>query len=193
MNTQANTPSASTFIPSFKWVFSKPSRALAFGMGSGLAPFAPGTAGTLWAWAAFLVGEFFLSTEAWLCVIGIGMLLGCWICGQVSEELGKKDFGGIVLDEVVAFWIVLIFIMPADFWIQILAFVLFRFFDAVKPGPIGMIDRHFKYLEGGDSSSPSSVGLILWRGFGIIADDLAAAFFTLFTIALLHIGLSHIS
>ena len=193
MNTKTNTPSSSNLAPSFKWVFSKPSRALAFGMGSGLAPFAPGTAGTLWAWAAFLVGEYFLSTEAWLWVIGIGILLGCWICGQVSEELGKKDFGGIVLDEVLAFWLVLIFIMPANLWVQILAFALFRFFDAVKPGPIGMIDRHFKHLEGGDSSSPSSVGLILWRGFGIIADDLAAAFFTLFTIALLHIGLSYIS
>ncbi|MEY4496337.1 MAG: hypothetical protein RL744_1401 [Pseudomonadota bacterium] len=193
MNTQTNTPSSPTLTPSFKWVFGKPSRALAFGMGSGLAPFAPGTAGTLWAWAAFLVGEFFLSTEAWLWIIGGGVLLGCWICGQVSEELGKKDFGGIVWDEVVAFWLVLIFIMPANLWMQILAFALFRFFDAVKPGPIGMIDRHFKHLEGGDHSSPSSFGLILWRGFGIIADDLAAAFFTLLTIALLHIGLSYIS
>ncbi|WP_397390940.1 phosphatidylglycerophosphatase A [Polynucleobacter sp.] len=193
MNTQTNTPSSSTPSPSFKWVFSKPSRALAFGMGSGLAPFAPGTAGTLWAWAAFLVGEFFLSTEAWLWIIGIGILLGCWICGQVSEELGKKDFGGIVWDEVVAFWLVLIFIMPASLWVQILAFVLFRLFDTVKPGPIGMIDRHFKHLEGGDNSTPSNFGLILWRGFGIIADDLAAAFFTLLTIVLLHIGLSYIS
>ena len=193
MNTQTNTPSSSTLTPSFKWVFSKPSRALAFGMGSGLAPFAPGTAGTLWAWAAFLIGEFFLSTEAWLWIIGFGILLGCWVCGQVSEELGKKDFGGIVWDEVVAFWLVLIFIMPANLWVQILAFALFRFFDAVKPGPIGMIDRHFKHLEGGDNSSPSSLGLVLWRGFGIIADDLAAAFFTLLTITLLHIGLSYIS
>ena len=193
MKTQFNAPDSSTPIPSFKWVFSKPSRALAFGMGSGLAPFAPGTAGTLWAWAAFLIGEYFLSTEAWLWVIGIGILLGCWICGQVSEELGKKDFGGIVWDEVVAFWLVLIFIIPASLWVQILAFALFRFFDAVKPGPIGMIDRHFKHLEGGDNSSPSNLGLILWRGFGIIADDLAAAFFTLFTIALLHIGLSYTS
>ena len=193
MNTQTNKPSSPTLTPSFKWVFSKPNRALAFGMGSGLAPFAPGTAGTLWAWAAFLVGEFFLSTEAWLWIIGVGILVGCWICGQVSEELGKKDFGGIVWDEVVAFWLVLIFIMPANLWMQILAFALFRFFDAVKPGPIGMIDRHFKHLEDGDNSSPSSLGLILWRGFGIIADDLAAAFFTLLTIALLHIGLSYIS
>ena len=193
MNTQTNSPDSSTLAPNLKWVFSKPSRALAFGMGSGLAPFAPGTVGTLWAWAAFLVGEYFLSTEAWLWFIGIGILLGCWICGQVSEELGKKDFGGIVWDEIVAFWLVLIFIMPASLWIQILAFALFRFFDAVKPGPIGVIDRHFKHLEGGDDSSPSNFGLILWRGFGIIADDLAAAFFTLLTMTLLLIGLSYIS
>jgi phosphatidylglycerophosphatase A len=175
------------------WVFSKPSRALAFGLGSGLAPFAPGTAGTLWAWAAFLLGGLFLSTEVWWWIIGVGILLGCWICGQVSEELGKKDFGGIVWDEVVAFWLVLIFILPANLWVQILAFALFRFFDAVKPGPIGMIDRYFKHLENSDNSSPSSIGLILWRGFGIIADDLAAAFFTLLTIALVQIGLGYLS
>ena len=158
---------------------------------SGLAPFAPGTAGTLWAWVAFLVGEYFLSTTEFFWIIGVGIILGCWICGQVSEELGKKDFGGIVWDEIVAFWLVLILIMPTNLWVQILAFALFRFFDAVKPGPIGMIDRHFKHLEGGNDSSPSNLKQILWRGFGIIADDLAAAFFTLITIALLHIALSY--
>jgi len=179
--------------PSFIWAFSKPSRAFAFGFGSGLAPFAPGTAGTLWAWVAFLVGEYFLSTAEFFWIIGVGIILGCWICGQVSEELGKKDFGGIVWDEIVAFWLVLILIMPTNLWVQILAFALFRFFDAVKPGPIGMIDRHFKHLEGGNDSSPSNLKQILWRGFGIIADDLAAAFFTLITIALLHIALSYFS
>jgi phosphatidylglycerophosphatase A len=192
MKTPLHTPTSSIPTPSLSWVFSKPSRALAFGLGSGLAPFAPGTAGTLWAWAIFLLGEYFLSTAAWLWIVGVGIVLGCWICGQVSEELGKKDFGGIVLDEVVAFWLVLIFIMPANLWIQILAFALFRFFDAAKPGPIGMIDRHFKHLELGDNPSPSSAGLILWRGFGIIADDLAAAFFTLLTIALMQIGLDYL-
>jgi phosphatidylglycerophosphatase A len=191
MNAKTNSPPKDISIPSLSWVFKKPSRALAFGMGSGLAPFAPGTAGTLWAWAAFLLGNYFLSTEAWLWIIGLGILLGCWICGQVSEELGKKDFGGIVWDEVVAFWLVLILIMPTNLWVQILAFALFRFFDAVKPGPIGMIDRHFKHVEDGNDAVPSSLKQILWRGFGIIADDLAAAFFTLLTIALLYIGLSY--
>ena len=82
--------------------------------------------------------------------------------------------------------------MPANLWMQMLAFALFRFFDAVKPGPIGMIDRHFKHLEDGDLSSPSSFGVVLWRGFGIIADDLAAALFTLLTIALVQIELSYL-
>lgn len=191
MNTQAHI--SSTPIPSLKWVFSKPSRALAFGLGSGLAPIAPGTAGTLWAWAVFLLGGFFLSTAQFAWVIGAGLVFGCWICGQVSEELGKKDFGGIVWDEIIAFWLVLVIIMPASLWMQILAFALFRFFDAIKPGPIGMIDRHFKHLEIDGDTSPSGSKKILWRGFGIIADDLAAAFFTIITIALLHIILSYLS
>lgn len=173
--------------PSFKWVFATVSRTIAFGFGSGLAPIAPGTAGTLWAWATFLVAEYFLSTEDFLWIIGGGILLGCWICGHVSEELGKKDFGGIVWDEIVAFWLVLLFVMPTEIWLQVLAFALFRFFDAVKPGPIGMIDRHFKNVETDNKGTHSGLGQILWRGFGIIADDLAAAFFTLFTIALLQV------
>lgn len=193
MNTKSNNPSKEANLPNFSWVFKKPTRALAFGLGSGLVPFAPGTAGTLWAWATFLLGDYFLPTEAWLWIIGVGILMGCWICGQVSEELGKKDFGGIVWDEVIAFWLVLVFIMPSNLWVQILAFALFRFFDSIKPGPIGMIDRHFKHLEGGEDASPSSKGLIFWRGFGIIADDLAAAFFTLLTIALVQIGLRYFS
>jgi len=170
--------------PTFKWVRQTASRTIAFGFGSGLSPIAPGTVGTLWAWAAFLVGEYFLSTEDFIWIIGSGTLLGCWVCGQVSEELGRKDFGGIVWDEIIAFWIVLIFIMPTPIWMQAIAFGLFRFFDAVKPGPIGMIDRHFKNTEGNDHGS-SSILQIIWRGFGIMVDDLAAVFFTLLVIALL--------
>jgi phosphatidylglycerophosphatase A len=170
--------------PTFRWVRQTASRTIAFGFGSGLSPVAPGTAGTLWAWAAFLLGEYFLSTEDFIWIISGGALLGCWVCGQVSEELGRKDFGGIVWDEIIAFWIVLIFIMPTNIWMQLIAFGLFRFFDAIKPGPIGMIDRYFKEMEGGDHSQPS-VLQILWRGFGIMVDDLAAAFFTLLAIALI--------
>ena len=170
--------------PTLKWVFQTASRTIAFGFGSGLSPVAPGTAGTLWAWGAFLIGEYFFSTEDFLWIIGGGILLGCWICGYVSEELGKKDFGGIVWDEIVAFWLVLIFIMPTNIWMQLLAFTLFRFFDAVKPGPIGMIDRHFKNTST-DNSQRSPFLEILWRGFGIVVDDLAAAFCTLLAMALI--------
>ena len=170
--------------PNFKWIFQTASRTLAFGFGSGLSPMAPGTAGTLWAWAAFLLGEYFLSTEDFLWIIAGGILLGCWICGQVSEELGKKDFGGIVWDEIVAFWLVLIFIMPANIWMQVIAFALFRFFDAAKPGPIGMIDRHFKNTAS-DNNQRSTYPQIIWRGFGIMVDDLAAAFCTLLVMALI--------
>ena len=178
---------SANLIPNFRWVFQTASRTMAFGFGSGLSPFAPGTAGTLWAWAAFLLGEYFLSTEDFLWMIGGGILLGCWICGQVSEELGKKDFGGIVWDEIVAFWLVLIFIMPTNIWMQMIAFGLFRFFDAVKPGPIGMIDRHFKNLE--DDNQASNLLQIIWRGFGIMVDDLAAAFFTLLVFALMQFAI----
>jgi phosphatidylglycerophosphatase A len=170
--------------PTFSWVRQTASRTVAFGFGSGLSPIAPGTVGTLWAWAAFLLGEYLFSTEDFFWMIGGGALLGCWVCGQVSEELGGKDFGGIVWDEIIAFWIVLIFIMPTPIWMQVIAFGLFRFFDAIKPGPIGMIDRYFKKMERSDHSQ-SSILQILWRGFGIMVDDLAAAFFTLLVIALI--------
>lgn len=168
--------------PNLKWVFQTASRTIAFGFGSGLSPVAPGTAGTLWAWAAFLVGEYFLSTEEFLWIIGGGILLGCWVCGQVSEELGKRDFGGIVWDEIVAFWLVLIFITPTNTWMQMIAFALFRFFDAFKPGPIGMIDRHFKNSASESTQYPSFLEIV-WRGFGIVVDDLAAAFCTLLVMA----------
>ena len=110
MNPEINqSPSAK---PTVKWMLGSASRTIAFGFGSGLSQIAPGTAGTLWAWASFLIGSYFLTTANWLWIIGAGILLGCWVCGHVSEELGKKDFGGIVWDEIVAFWLILVLTMP---------------------------------------------------------------------------------
>jgi phosphatidylglycerophosphatase A len=171
--------------PTLRWMFQTAGRTLALGFGSGLSPFAPGTVGTLWAWALFLIGQFFFTTENWIWIIGGGLIAACWICGQVSDELGVADFGGIVLDEILAFWLVLLFILPAPFWMQALAFALFRFFDAVKPGPIGTIDRYFKDCAWIAPGSPMTIPKILWRGFGIVIDDLAAAFATLLILALL--------
>ena len=187
MNPEINrSPSAK---PTVKWMLGSASRTIAFGFGSGLSPIAPGTAGTLWAWASFLIGSYFLTTENWLWIIGVGILLGCWICGQVSEELGKKDFGGIVWDEVVAFWLILVLTMPMTIWMQALAFGVFRFFDAAKPGPIGLIDHHFKQLEENNNQAPSNRKQTLWRGFGIIVDDLAAAFLTYLVIVAVQVAI----
>ena len=187
MNPEINqSPSAK---PTVKWMLGSASRTIAFGFGSGLSPIAPGTAGTLWAWASFLIGSYFLTTANWLWIIGAGILLGCWICGQVSEELGKKDFGGIVWDEVVAFWLILVLTMPMTIWMQALAFGVFRFFDAAKPGPIGLIDHHFKHLEENNNQAHSSIKQTLWRGFGIIADDLAAAFLTYLVIVAVQVAI----
>jgi len=181
--------SALTAIPSLKWMLGSANRTLAFGFGSGLSPKAPGTVGTLWAWATFLIGDYFLSTSNWVWIIGLGILMGCWICGHASEELGKKDFGGIVWDEIVAFWLLLALTMPMSIWMQVAAFGVFRFFDAAKPGPIGLIDHHFKHLESNAHAAQSSTRQILWRGFGIIADDLAAALLTYLVIVAVQVAI----
>jgi phosphatidylglycerophosphatase A len=153
-----------------------PAHWVALGFGSGLAPWAPGTVGTLWAWAAFLVFETWLSPAAWGWVILLSLPLGIWACTRTAQHMGVADPGSIVWDEVVAFWLVLWVLMPAGFWMQVLAFGLFRYFDAAKPGPVRWADRRFKLQPG------QAIG---WRqGFGILLDDLVAALCTLLTLAL---------
>ena len=93
-----------------------------------------------------------------------------------APVLGIADPGAIVWDEIVAFWIILWLLMPASIWAQFAAFVLFRFFDAVKPGPVGWADRRFKQ-QPGEPIGPR-------QGFGILFDDLVAAGCTLLVIAL---------
>jgi phosphatidylglycerophosphatase A len=152
-----------------------PARWIALGFGSGLSPWAPGTVGTLWAWVAFLVLDRWLAPFgpwAWGGVVAASLLVGLWACTRTAEDLGVADPGAIVWDEVVAFWIVLWLVTPAGWLAQLVAFGLFRFFDAAKPGPVGWCDRRFKSARG-------------WRqGAGILADDLVAAFCTLLVIAL---------
>jgi len=153
-----------------------PARWIALGFGSGLSPWAPGTVGTLWAWVAFLVLDPWLGDAQWAGVLAGGALVGWWACTRCAQHLRVADPGAIVWDEVLAFWLVLWLVMPAGFWGQVVAFALFRFFDAVKPGPVGWADRAFKPRPG----QPPG-----WReGFGILFDDLVAALCTLFLIAL---------
>ena len=153
-----------------------PAHWIALGFGSGLAPFAPGTFGTLWAWAVFVLLNRWLDAAQWALVLGAGLALGLWACTLTARHLDVADPAPVVWDEVIAFWIILWLVMPAGFWMQLAAFALFRFFDAVKPGPVGWADRLFKRAAG----EP-----IDWRqGLGIVLDDLVAALCTLLVIAL---------
>lgn len=152
-----------------------PAHWIALGFGSGLAPKAPGTVGTLWAWAAFVVGSNWLGAAGWGWTIAASLPVGWWACTRTAQALGVPDPGAVVWDEVVAFWIVLWLVTPASFWLQLAAFLAFRYFDAAKPGPVRWADRLFKSEPG---------GAIGWRqGAGILLDDLVAAGCTLLFIA----------
>jgi phosphatidylglycerophosphatase A len=162
--------------PGFAFMRAHPAHWLALGFGSGLAPRAPGTVGTLWAWIAFVVLDRWLDAAGWALTIALALALACWAATRTAQHLGVGDPGVIVCDEIVAFWIVLWLLMPAAWWVQLAAFVLFRFFDAAKPGPVRWADRLFK----GDPGQ--AIG---WRqGAGIVLDDLVAAGCTLLFIAL---------
>jgi phosphatidylglycerophosphatase A len=155
-----------------------PAHWIALGFGSGLAPIAPGTIGTLWGWFAFLVFDRWLGPAEWGLLLLVSFFVGCWACTVTARHLGIADPGAIVWDEVIGIWLVLWLVTPAGLWDQAVAFGLFRFFDAAKPGPVGWADRRFKLRPG------EAIG---WRqGFGILFDDLVAAGCTLLVIALWH-------
>jgi len=161
---------------SARFMLGHPARWLALGFGSGLSPVAPGTVGTLWGWAAFVVAHHWLGEAPWGWVIALSLPLGLWACTRTAQHLGTADPGAIVWDEIVAIWIVLWLVMPTGLLGQAVAFALFRFFDAAKPGPVGWADRLCKLKPG------QAIG---WRqGFGILFDDLVAAGCTLMVIAL---------
>ena len=154
-----------------RFMWSHPAHALAMGFGAGLSPKAPGTVGTLWAWAAYVVLGLFLSTAEMGWLIAVSLPLGWWACTVTAHRMGISDPGAIVWDEIVAMWLIFFMLAPNGFATQLAAFVLFRFFDAVKPGPVAWADRLFKGFG--------------WRGgWGIRWDDLVAAFCTLLVIAL---------
>ncbi|MDP2257975.1 MAG: phosphatidylglycerophosphatase A [Polaromonas sp.] len=164
-------PPAGARRPTASFMLAHPAHFMAMGFGSGLSPVAPGTAGTLWAWLSFLVLQRWLSPAGMGWLIAASALLGWWACTVTARNMRVADPGSIVLDEVVGFWLVLWLVMPAGLPGQLVAFGLFRFFDAVKPGPVAWADKTFKGFG--------------WRGgFGILFDDLVAAACTLLAIAL---------
>ena len=165
--------------PTAKFLLAHPAHFIALGFGSGLSPVAPGTAGTLWAWLSFLL------LQRWLAPADIGWLVaGCipvgwWACTTAARNLRVPDPGCIVWDEIVAFWAVLWLVTPAGLLGQAVAFALFRYFDAAKPGPVGWADR---LSHGVDPATNRHAWT--WAGFGIMADDIVAAGCTLLVIAL---------
>jgi len=157
-------------------MLSHPAHLISFGFGSGLSPVAPGTAGTLWAWLAYVVLSQWLAPAGWGLLLAAGALVGWWACTRTAQALAIADPGSIVWDEILAFWVILWLVMPAGWLTQLAAFALFRLFDAAKPGPVAWADRRFKLAPG---QRPG------WRqGLGILLDDAVAALCTLLVMAL---------
>lgn len=157
--------------PTAAFMLRHPAHAIALGFGSGLSPKAPGTVGSLWGWASWLLIQNSLSLTSQAALILVSLLIGWWACTLTARHMGVSDPGSIVWDEIVAMWLILFLLMPAGFMAQLSAFLLFRFFDAVKPGPVAWADRLFKGFG--------------WRGgWGVMFDDLVAALCTLIVLAL---------
>ena len=131
-----------------------PIHLLALGFGSGAAPKAPGTCGTLVAVLIYWPLSQ-LSPEHYLLMLLVTSVMGIYICGQTAKDLGVHDHGSIVWDEFVGFWITM-FAAPVGWVWVVVGFVLFRFFDIIKPWPISWIDKR------------------ITGGFGIMLDDVIA-------------------
>ena len=156
---------ASATRPTLSFLCAHPAHFIALGFGAGLAPFAPGTVGTLVAlpiaWGLYAVG----SDPLFIAVIAALLVAGTWASHVTGRDLGVADDGAIVIDEVAAFLLVLFF-TGTDPLRQACAFVLFRIFDIAKPPPIGYIDATLK------------------GGIGVMLDDVLAAAYTLLVLAI---------
>ena len=152
--------------PTFRFMLSHPLHFISLGFGSGLAPRAPGTFGTLLGWLLFPL----LATTApggwFFALLGVLFAGGVLAAEVTGRALGESDHGAIVWDEMVAIWLVLAFTPPSLVW-QAVAVALFRLFDINKPPPIRWADRALK------------------GGFGVMVDDLLAAAYSLLALAVL--------
>jgi len=137
-----------------------PIHLLAFGFGSGAAPKAPGTFGTLAGGILYLLLLAQLSVSYYLLVLIIATLAGIYICGKTASDIGVHDHGGIVWDEFVGMWITLLWVPAGWGWLAV-GFLLFRLFDIVKPWPIRWLDQH------------------VHGGWGIMLDDIVAGIMAL--------------
>ncbi len=166
--------------PPLSFLFRHPAHFIACGFGSGLSPVAPGTAGTLLAWATYpLLRLGYPGDVGFALFLLFAFVAGVWCAHLTGRNLGVVDHGAIVWDEIVPFWAVLMFVPAALVggpgglnlswsglaW-QAAAFFLFRFYDIVKPTPADYFDQRVK------------------NGFGVMMDDAIAAAYTVLTLAL---------
>lgn len=138
---------------------------LGLGFGSGLAPFAPGTFGTIAAIPIYMLMEP-LPLTIYLLVTTIFFILGIYICQKSADWLGKDDPSAVVWDEIVGYLVTMI-VAPAGWQWVIIGFVLFRIFDIMKPWPVSLAD---KKLHG---------------GFGIMLDDVVAGIYAAISLQVL--------
>lgn len=142
---------------------------LAFGFGSGLAGKMPGTFGTLAALPLVVLLSMYTSLSFYLAATVLASVLGIWICGKTADDMQVHDDSSIVWDEIAGMLITMLAV-PITWQSLLIGFLLFRFFDILKPWPISYLDKH------------------VHGGFGIMADDILAGVFSL---AGLHILLAN--
>lgn len=159
-STQPLPPGPTLIAPGLGFLFRHPAHFIAFGFGSGLSPLAPGSVGTFAALPVYFFFLQWLRPEEVLWLLGPLFLLGVWACAITGRSLGMADFGGVVWDEMVAFWLILALIPQTVAWFAA-AYGLFRLFDIWKPFPIRHFDARLK------------------GGFGVMFDDLLAAGYAL--------------
>ena len=152
----------------WKIVFTRLDYFLAFGLGSGLAPVAPGTAGSALG-LLLSIPALYAPFPVQVIIIVIGFVLGVWVSDRVAKHMEVKDPGGIVWDEFVGMWITLLW-LPSEIWL-LPAFLLFRLFDIWKPWPVRVADEK------------------LAGGLGIMLDDVFAGFYALVAVQILNCGL----
>lgn len=165
-NTNNSGFAADIVRPTPRWVFQNVWRIVAFGFGSGLLRPAPGTWGTLLGWLLWVLLLQGRSDGIIFTVLLIAFGLGCWACERTGQALGVPDHGGMVWDEIVAFWLVL-WLTPDLLAAQAVAFILFRLFDIAKPQPVRYFDARLR------------------GGFGVMWDDIVAAAYSLLVMAVL--------
>lgn len=165
MSTSVNPKYSAVPRVSAKWLL-HPVHFFSLGFGSGLAPKAPGTFGTFAAVPLAIALHLLLPAWAYVVVALLAGWIGIWLCRVTADALQVHDHPAIVWDEVAGYLLALSF-LPLTWYTVVGAFVLFRFFDIIKPGPIGWCDRH------------------LHGGLGIMADDLLAG---IASAGVLHLG-----